>query len=325
MKAIYKKTFNFCCKISVKKPRLAYFCATNNKIAHMSVLVNKNSKVIVQGFTGTEGSFHATQMIEYGTNVVGGVTPGKGGSVHLEKPVFNTVADAVKNTGADVSIIFVPPAFSADAIMEATDAGIALVVCITEGIPVQDMVKVKNYLQGKTTRLIGPNCPGVITAEEAKVGIMPGFIFKKGKIGIVSKSGTLTYEAADQAVKAGLGVSTAIGIGGDPIIGTTTKEAVELLMNDPETEGIIMIGEIGGSMEADAAHWIKDNLRKPVVGFIAGQTAPPGRRMGHAGAIIGGADDTAAAKMKIMASCGIHVVASPADIGTTMAEALKKK
>ena len=291
----------------------------------MSVLVNKNSKVIVQGFTGTEGTFHATQMIEYGTNVVGGVTPGKGGSKHLEKPVFNTVADAVKTTGANVSIIFVPPAFAADAIMEATDAGIALVVCITEGIPVQDMVKVKNYLQGKTTRLIGPNCPGVITAEEAKVGIMPGFIFKKGKIGIVSKSGTLTYEAADQAVKAGLGVSTAIGIGGDPIIGTTTKEAVELLMNDPETEGIIMIGEIGGSMEADAAYWIKDNLRKPVVGFIAGQTAPPGRRMGHAGAIIGGADDTAAAKMKIMASCGIHVVASPADIGITMAEALKKK
>jgi len=325
MKAIYKKTFNFCCKISVKKPRLAYFCGTNNKIAQMSVLVNKNSKVIVQGFTGTEGTFHATQMIEYGTNVVGGVTPGKGGSVHLEKPVFNTVADAVKNTGADVSIIFVPPAFAADAIMEAADAGIALVVCITEGIPVQDMVKVKNFLQGKTTRLIGPNCPGVITAEEAKVGIMPGFIFKKGKIGIVSKSGTLTYEAADQAVKAGLGVSTAIGIGGDPIIGTTTKEAVELLMNDPETEGIIMIGEIGGSMEADAAYWIKDNLRKPVVGFIAGQTAPPGRRMGHAGAIIGGADDTAAAKMKIMASCGIHVVASPADIGITMAEALKKK
>ena len=290
----------------------------------MSVLVNKNSKVIVQGFTGTEGSFHATQMIEYGTNVVGGVTPGKGGSVHLEKPVFNTVADAVKTTGANVSIIFVPPAFAADAIMEATDAGIALVVCITEGIPVQDMVKVKNYLQGKTTRLIGPNCPGVITAEEAKVGIMPGFIFKKGKIGIVSKSGTLTYEAADQAVKAGLGVSTAIGIGGDPIIGTTTKEAVELLMNDPATEGIIMIGEIGGSMEADAANWIKDNLKKPVVGFIAGQTAPPGRRMGHAGAIIGGADDTAAAKMKIMADCGIHVVASPADIGKTMAAVLKK-
>ncbi len=291
----------------------------------MSVLVNKNSKVIVQGFTGTEGSFHATQMIEYGTNVVGGVTPGKGGTMHLNKPVFNTVADAVKNTGANVSIIFVPPAFAADAIMEASDAGIALVVCITEGIPVQDMVKVKNYLQGKMTRLIGPNCPGVITAEEAKVGIMPGFIFKKGKIGIVSKSGTLTYEAADQVVKAGLGVSTAIGIGGDPIIGTTTKEAVELLMNDTETEGIIMIGEIGGSMEADAAHWIKDNLRKPVVGFIAGQTAPAGRRMGHAGAIIGGADDTAAAKMKIMSSCGIHVVASPADIGTTMAEAIKKK
>ena len=289
----------------------------------MSVLVNKNSKVIVQGFTGTEGTFHATQMIEYGTNVVGGVTPGKGGSKHLEKPVFNTVADAVKTTGADVSIIFVPPAFAADAIMEATDAGIALVVCITEGIPVQDMVKVKNFLQGKTTRLIGPNCPGVITAEEAKVGIMPGFIFKKGTIGIVSKSGTLTYEAADQVVKAGLGITTAIGIGGDPIIGTTTKEAVELLMNDPETKGIIMIGEIGGSMEADAANWIKDNLRKPVVGFIAGQTAPAGRRMGHAGAIIGGADDTAEAKMKIMAACGIHVCASPADIGTTMAAALK--
>ena len=289
----------------------------------MSVLVNKNSKVIVQGFTGTEGTFHATQMIEYGTNVVGGVTPGKGGSQHLEKPVFNTVADAVKTTGADVSIIFVPPAFAADAIMEATDAGIALVVCITEGIPVQDMVKVKNFLQGKTTRLIGPNCPGVITAEEAKVGIMPGFIFKKGTIGIVSKSGTLTYEAADQVVKAGLGITTAIGIGGDPIIGTTTKEAVELLMNDPETKGIIMIGEIGGSMEADAANWIKDNLRKPVVGFIAGQTAPAGRRMGHAGAIIGGADDTAEAKMKIMAACGIHVCASPADIGTTMAAALK--
>ncbi len=290
----------------------------------MSVLVNKNSKVIVQGFTGTEGSFHASQMIEYGTQLVGGVTPGKGGSTHLDRPVFNTVADAVKNTGADVSIIFVPPAFAADAIMEAGDAGIALVVCITEGIPVQDMVKVKNFLQGKTTRLIGPNCPGVITADEAKVGIMPGFIFKKGTIGIVSKSGTLTYEAADQVVKAGLGITTAIGIGGDPIIGTTTKEAVELLMNDPETEGIIMIGEIGGSMEADAANWIKDNLRKPVVGFIAGQTAPPGRRMGHAGAIIGGADDTAEAKMKIMAACGIHVCASPADIGKTMAAALKK-
>jgi succinyl-CoA synthetase alpha subunit len=290
----------------------------------MSVLVNKNSKVIVQGFTGTEGSFHASQMIEYGTQLVGGVTPGKGGTTHLDRPVFNTVADAVKNTGADVSIIFVPPAFAADAIMEAADANIALVVCITEGIPVQDMIKAKNYLLGKTTRLIGPNCPGIITAEECKVGIMPGFIFKKGTIGIVSKSGTLTYEAADQAVKAGLGVSTAIGIGGDPIIGTTTREAVELLMNDPATEGIIMIGEIGGSMEADAANWIKDNMTKPVVGFIAGQTAPPGRRMGHAGAIVGGADDTAAAKMKIMAECGIHVCASPADIGITMANALKK-
>ncbi len=290
----------------------------------MAVLVNKHSKVIVQGFTGTEGTFHATQMIEYGTNVVGGVTPGKGGNSHLDRPVFNTVADAVKNTGANVSIIFVPPAFAADAIMEATDAGIALVVCITEGIPVQDMVKVKSYLQGTQTRLIGPNCPGVITAGEAKVGIMPGFIFKQGRIGIVSKSGTLTYEAADQVVKAGLGISTAIGIGGDPIIGTPTKEAVELLMNDPETDGIIMIGEIGGSMEAEAARWIKDNKTKPVVGFIAGQTAPPGRRMGHAGAIIGGADDTAAAKMKIMAECGISVVASPADIGKTMAAVLKK-
>jgi succinyl-CoA synthetase alpha subunit len=290
----------------------------------MAVLVNKDSKIIVQGFTGTEGTFHATQMIEYGTNVVGGVTPGKGGSTHLDKPVFNTVADAVKKTGANVSIIFVPPAFAADAIMEAAEAGIALVVCITEGIPVQDMVKVKNYLQGTSTRLIGPNCPGVITAEQAKVGIMPGFIFKAGRIGIVSKSGTLTYEAADQVVKAGMGISTAIGIGGDPIIGTPTKEAVELLMNDPETDGIIMIGEIGGSMEADAARWIKDNKTKPVVGFIAGQTAPPGRRMGHAGAIIGGADDTAEAKMKIMAECGIEVVASPADIGITMAAALKK-
>ena len=290
----------------------------------MSVLVNKQSKIIVQGFTGTEGSFHATQMMEYGTQVVGGVTPGKGGTTHLDRPVFNTVADAVKATDANVSIIFVPPAFAADAIMEAADAGIALVVCITEGIPVQDMVKAKNFLAGKHTRLIGPNCPGVITAEEAKVGIMPGFIFKKGTIGIVSKSGTLTYEAADQVVKAGLGITTAIGIGGDPIIGTTTKEAVELLMNDPATEGIIMIGEIGGSMEADAANWIKDNMRKPVVGFIAGQTAPPGRRMGHAGAIIGGADDTAEAKMKIMAACGIHVCASPADIGKTMAAVLKK-
>ncbi|TAH06534.1 MAG: succinate--CoA ligase subunit alpha [Sphingobacteriia bacterium] len=290
----------------------------------MSVLINKHSKVIVQGFTGTEGSFHASQMIEYGTNVVGGVTPNKGGTLHLDRPVFNTVADAVKQTGADVSIIFVPPAFAADAIMEATDAGIALVICITEGIPVMDMVKVKNYLQGSNTRLIGPNCPGVITAGEAKVGIMPGFIFKPGRIGIVSKSGTLTYEAADQAVKAGLGISTAIGIGGDPIIGTPTKDAVELLMNDPETDGIIMIGEIGGSMEAEAALWIKDHKTKPVVGFIAGQTAPPGRRMGHAGAIVGGADDTAAAKMKIMTECGIEVVASPADIGKTMAAALKK-
>ena len=289
----------------------------------MAVLVNKNSKIIVQGFTGTEGTFHATQMIEYGTQVVGGVTPGKGGNAHLDKPVFNTVADAVKNTGANVSIIFVPPAFAADAIMEAADAGIALVVCITEGIPVQDMVK--NYLITKNTRLIGPNCPGVITADECKVGIMPGFIFKKGRIGIVSKSGTLTYEAADQVAKAGLGISTAIGIGGDPIIGTTTKEAVELFMNDDETDAIVMIGEIGGGMEAEAAQYIKSTgNKKPVVGFIAGQTAPPGRRMGHAGAIVGGEDDTAAAKMKIMAACGIHVAASPADIGKTMAEALKK-
>jgi succinyl-CoA synthetase alpha subunit len=290
----------------------------------MAVLVNKESKIIVQGFTGTEGSFHASQMMEYGTKVVGGVTPGKGGSRHLDRPVFNTVADAVKETGADVSIIFVPPAFAADAIMEAAEAGLALVVCITEGIPVQDMVKVKNYLAGRSTRLIGPNCPGVITAGECKVGIMPGFVFKNGKIGIVSKSGTLTYEAADQVAKAGLGISTAIGIGGDPIIGTTTKEAVELLMNDPETEGIVMIGEIGGSMEAEAARWIKINNRKPVVGFIAGQTAPPGRRMGHAGAIIGGAEDTAAAKMKILGECGIAVVQSPADIGATMAKVIKK-
>lgn len=291
----------------------------------MSVLVNKDSKVIVQGFTGTEGTFHATQMIEYGTQVVGGVTPGKGGTTHLDKPVFNTVADAVKTTKADVSIIFVPPAFAADAIMEAADAGIKVIICITEGIPVQDMVKARAYINGKDCRLIGPNCPGVITSDEAKVGIMPGFIFKKGRIGIVSKSGTLTYEAADQVVKAGLGISTAIGIGGDPIIGTTTKEAVELLMNDNETDGIIMIGEIGGNMEAEAARWLKDNMRKPVVGFIAGQTAPPGRRMGHAGAIIGGADDTAAAKMKTMDECGINVVASPADIGKTMAEVLKKE
>lgn len=290
----------------------------------MAVLVNKNSKVIVQGFTGTEGTFHATQMIEYGTNVVGGVTPGKGGSTHLDRPVFNTVKDAVNQVGADTSIIFVPPAFAADAIMESAAAGIKVIICITEGIPVQDMVKAREFVKSFDTTLIGPNCPGVITAGEAKVGIMPGFVFKPGKIGIVSKSGTLTYEAADQVVKSGLGVSTAIGIGGDPIIGTTTKEAVMLLMNDPETEGIVMIGEIGGNMEAEAATWLKDNMRKPVVGFIAGQTAPPGRRMGHAGAIIGGADDTAAAKMKIMSECGIHVVASPADIGKTMAAVLSK-
>lgn len=290
----------------------------------MSVLVNKNSKVIVQGFTGSEGTFHATQIIEYGSNLVGGVTPGKGGTEHLGKPVFNTVADAVKATGADVSIVFVPPAFAGDAIMEAAEAGIALVVCITEGIPVKDMVTVKSYLSDKKTRLVGPNCPGVITAGECKVGIMPGFVFKKGRIGIVSKSGTLTYEAADQVVKAGLGVSTAIGIGGDPIIGTTTKEAVELFMNDPETDGIVMIGEIGGSLEAEASRWIKANGTKPVVGFIAGQTAPAGRRMGHAGAIVGGADDTAAAKMRIMRECGIHVVESPAVIGKKMAEVLSK-
>jgi succinyl-CoA synthetase alpha subunit len=296
------------------------------KAFYMSILVNKNSKVLVQGFTGTEGTFHATQMIEFGTNIVGGVTPGKGGGTHLDRPIFNTVADCVKSTDANVSIIFVPPAFAADAIMEAAEAGVALVVCITEGIPVQDMVRVKNYLQGKNTRLIGPNCPGVITAGEAKVGIMPGFVFKQGRIGIVSKSGTLTYEAADQVAKAGLGISTAVGIGGDPIIGTTTREAVELFMNDPETDAIVMIGEIGGGMEAEAARWIKaDGNRKPVVGFIAGQTAPPGRRMGHAGAIVGGADDTAAAKMKIMEECGIHVVSSPADIGKKMAEVIGKK
>jgi len=288
----------------------------------MSVLVNKNSKVIVQGFTGSEGTFHASQMIEYGTNVVGGVTPGKGGQTHLDRPVFNTVAEAVEKTGANVSIIFVPPAFASDAIMEAAQAGIEVIVAITEGIPTKDMVAVNEYLKDKNVTLIGPNCPGVITAGEAKVGIMPGFIFKPGKIGIVSKSGTLTYEAADQIVKAGLGVSTAIGIGGDPIIGTSTQKAVELFMNDPETEAIVMIGEIGGSMEADAARWIKEHGTKPVVGFIAGQTAPPGRRMGHAGAIVGGAEDTAAAKMKIMRECGIHVVESPADIGQTMAEVM---
>lgn len=290
----------------------------------MSILVNKHSKVLVQGFTGTEGTFHASQMIEYSTKVVGGVTPGKGGSRHLELPVFNTVADAVQHTGANVSIIFVPPAFAADAIMEAAEAGIALVVCITEGIPVQDMIKAKNYLSGKNTRLIGPNCPGIITAGECKVGIMPGFVFKSGKIGIVSKSGTLTYEAADQVAKAGLGISTAIGIGGDPIIGTTTKDALEMFMNDPETQGVVMIGEIGGGMEAEAARWYKENGKKPVVGFIAGQTAPPGRRMGHAGAIVGGADDTAAAKMQIMTECGIHVVQSPADIGATMKKIIGK-
>jgi len=288
----------------------------------MSVLVNKNSKVIVQGFTGSEGTFHAGQMIEFGTNVVGGVTPGKGGSQHLDRPVFNTVADAVSNTGADVSIIFVPPAFAADAIMEAAEAGIKVIVCITEGIPVNDMIKAKEYINGFDCRLVGPNCPGIITAGEAKVGIMPGFVFKKGKIGIVSKSGTLTYEAADQVAKAGMGITTAIGIGGDPIIGTTTKEAVELLMNDPETEAIVMIGEIGGNLEAIAARWIKEFGSKPVVGFIAGETAPKGRTMGHAGAIVGGDDDTAEAKKKIMRDCGIHVVDSPAHIGKKMAEIL---
>lgn len=289
----------------------------------MSVLVNKDSKVIVQGFTGNEGTFHAGQMIEYGTNVVGGVTPGKGGSEHLGKPVFNTVADAVEKAGANVSIIFVPPAFAADAIMEAAEAGIKVIVCITEGIPVEDMVKVKAYLADKDSRLIGPNCPGIITSDEAKIGIMPGFVFKKGTVGIVSKSGTLTYEAADQVVKQGLGITTAIGIGGDPIIGTTTKEAVELLMNDPETEIIIMIGEIGGQLEADAAKWVKeDGNRKPVVGFIAGETAPKGRTMGHAGAIVGGDEDTAQAKMAIMRENGINVVDSPAEIGSTVAQIL---
>jgi len=291
----------------------------------MGVLVGKNSKVIVQGFTGSEGTFHASQMIEFGTNVVGGVTPGKGGSTHLDRPVFNTVKEAVEKAGADVSIIFIPPAFAADGIMEAAEAGIKVVVCITEGIPVKDMVQVKEYLRGRDCRLIGPNCPGVITAGEAKVGIMPGFVFKKGTIGIVSKSGTLTYEAADQIAKAGLGVTTAIGIGGDPIIGTTTKEAVELLMNDPATEGIVMIGEIGGGLEAEAARWIKANgNKKPVVGFIAGKTAPKGRTMGHAGAIVGGAEDTAEAKMAILRECGVHVVDSPATIGKTMAKVLGK-
>jgi succinyl-CoA synthetase alpha subunit len=289
----------------------------------MSVLVNKDSKIIVQGFTGSEGTFHASQMIEYGTNVVGGVTPGKGGSTHLDRPVFNTVKDAVEKAGADTSIIFVPPAFAADAIMEAAEAGIKVIICITEGIPVADMIKAYDYIKGKDCRLVGPNCPGVITPAEAKVGIMPGFVFKKGTVGIVSKSGTLTYEAADQVVKQGLGITTAIGIGGDPIIGTTTKEAVELLMNDPETEIIIMIGEIGGQLEADAAKWVKaDGNRKPVVGFIAGETAPKGRTMGHAGAIVGGADDTADAKKRIMRENGIHVVDSPAEIGKKVKEVL---
>ena len=290
----------------------------------MSVLVNANSRVIVQGITGKEGSFHASQMIEYGTPVVGGVTPGKGGQMHLDLPVLNTVSEAVDKLAADTSIIFVPPRFAADAIMESADAGIKVIICITEGIPVQDMVKVQAYLASKDCRLVGPNCPGVITPGEAKVGIMPGFIHHPGRIGIVSRSGTLTYEAVDQVTKAGMGQSTCIGIGGDPIVGTTTKDAVELLMNDPDTDGIIMIGEIGGGMEAEAAYWVKENGTKPVVGFIAGQTAPKGRKMGHAGAIIGGKGDTAAEKMKILESCGIHVVSSPASIGETMRRVLGK-
>ncbi|TNJ46436.1 succinate--CoA ligase subunit alpha [Tamlana fucoidanivorans] len=289
----------------------------------MSVLVNKDSKIIVQGFTGSEGTFHASQMIEYGTNVVGGVTPGKGGQTHLDKPVFNTVLEAVEQVGANTTIIFVPPAFAADAIMEAADAGIKVIITITEGIPVADMITASNYIKNKDCRLIGPNCPGVITPGEAKVGIMPGFVFKQGKVGIVSKSGTLTYEAADQVVKQGLGITTAIGIGGDPIIGTTTKEAVELLINDPDTEAVVMIGEIGGQLEADAANWYKESgSKKPIVGFIAGETAPAGRTMGHAGAIVGGSDDTAQAKKKIMTACGIHVVDSPAEIGKKVAEVL---
>ncbi|TYB76734.1 succinate--CoA ligase subunit alpha [Bizionia gelidisalsuginis] len=291
----------------------------------MSVLVNKNSKIIVQGFTGSEGTFHAGQMIEYGTNVVGGVTPGKGGQTHLDRPVFNTVSEAVEKAGADTTIIFVPPAFAADAIMEAADAGIKVIITITEGIPVTDMIKAADYIKGKDCRLVGPNCPGIITPGEAKVGIMPGFVFKKGTVGIVSKSGTLTYEAADQVVKQGLGITTAIGIGGDPIIGTTTKEAVELLINDPETEAVVMIGEIGGQLEADAANWYKaSGSKKPVIGFIAGETAPAGRTMGHAGAIVGGSDDTAQAKKAIMRECGIHVVDSPAEIGKKVAEVLAK-
>jgi len=290
----------------------------------MSVLVNKDSRVIVQGFTGSEGTYHAQQMIEYGTQVLGGVTPGKGGQTHLDLPVFNTVKQSVEDTGADVSIIFVPPAFAADAIMEAAQAGIKVIVAITEGIPIKDMMMAKEYLKSYECILIGPNCPGVITPGEAKVGIMPGFVFQSGKIGVVSKSGTLTYEAADQVVKAGLGISTAIGIGGDPIIGTSTKQAIQMLVDDPDTDAIVMIGEIGGNFEAEAARWIQEKGNpKPVVGFIAGQTAPPGRRMGHAGAIIGGADDTAEAKMKIMRECGIHVVESPADIGDTMASVMR--
>ncbi|PIY10692.1 MAG: succinate--CoA ligase subunit alpha [Flavobacteriaceae bacterium CG_4_10_14_3_um_filter_33_47] len=289
----------------------------------MSVLVNKDSKIIVQGFTGSEGTFHASQMIEYGTNLVGGVTPGKGGQTHLDKPVFNTVQEAVEKAGADTTIIFVPPAFAADAIMEAADAGIKVIITITEGIPVADMIKASEYIKNKNCRLIGPNCPGVITPGEAKVGIMPGFVFKKGHVGIVSKSGTLTYEAADQVVKQGLGITTAIGIGGDPIIGTTTKQAVELLINDPETHAVVMIGEIGGQLEADAAHWYQESgSKKPIIGFIAGETAPAGRTMGHAGAIVGGSDDTAQAKKKIMRACGIHVVDSPAEIGKKVSEVL---
>lgn len=288
----------------------------------MSILINKNSRVIVQGFTGSEGGFHAQQMIEYGTNIVGGVTPGKGGTTHLGKPVFDTVQQAVEQTQADVSVIFVPPAFGADAIMEAADAGIKVIVAITEGIPIADMVNAKAFIATKKVTLIGPNCPGIITADECKVGIMPGFIFKKGSVGVISKSGTLTYEAVDQLSRVGLGQTTAIGIGGDPIIGTSTLDAVKLFMNDPETKGIVMIGEIGGDMEAEAARWIKDNGTKPVVGFIAGQTAPKGKRMGHAGAIIGGKDDTAQAKMQIMRECGIHVVESPAEIGVKMKEVM---
>ena len=320
-----QKIWKFHSLFIAKKKSNPYFWDSkfnDSNTTEMSVLVNKDSKVIVQGFTGGEGTFHAGQMIEYGTNVVGGVTPGKGGQMHLDRPVFNTVAEAVEKTGADVSILFVPPAFAADAIMEAANAGIKVIICITEGIPVNDMVKAKEYIAGYDCRLVGPNCPGVITAGEAKVGIMPGFVFKEGRVGIVSKSGTLTYEAADQVAKAGLGITTAIGIGGDPIIGTTTKEAVELLMNDPDTDGIVMIGEIGGNLEAKAARWIKENAKKPVVGFIAGETAPKGRTMGHAGAIVGGADDTAEAKKRIMRECGIHVVDSPAHIGSKMAEVL---